>query len=205
MIRKVFISISFILATIVISAIIMTATTFTQLGIGALLYLPLAYLTFELFPRKPKQQQQYISTTQPVAVAATLTEEQGESIDIDRRAFLKLIGVAGLSFFLMSLFSKKAETLLLGKVAQSETTGLENAEGTKINPSERQPMDGFQISEVDDDVVSYYGFMNKDGQWIIMRDDTENSSFRYAKGDSDFPGNWSKRTQIVYDYFSNIF
>ncbi|MCS7092122.1 MAG: hypothetical protein NZM26_02115, partial [Patescibacteria group bacterium] len=77
--------------------------------------------------------------------------------------------------------------------------------GRTIDPAEKQPMDGFRISEIDDGTITYYGYTNKDGAWIIIREDTENNSFRYIKGDSNFKENWDKRAWLDYDYYYNVF
>src|SRR4029078_12030438 len=99
----------------------------------------------------------------------------------DKRAFLKLIGVAGVSVFLFSIFSKRGQIPFFGKMAGSDTVSLKDSKGKTIDPAQSQPLVCFQISEIDDGVVAYYGFINKSGAWFIMREDTESSSFRYAK------------------------
>ena len=117
-----------------------------------------------------------------------------EVADIDKRAFLKLIGATGISFFLFSLLGRRVEVPFFGRAVESGT-----------NPVEGQPTDGYKISEIDDNTITYYGFTNKDGAWLIMREDTEASSFRYVKGDLEFSGNWSNRENLKYDYFHEVF
>ncbi len=67
------------------------------------------------------------------------------------------------------------------------------------------PTDGYTISEIDDGIIAYYGFMGQKGAWFIMRQDANDGSFRYAKGDIDFPINWEDRTNLTYDYYANVF
>ena len=138
-------------------------------------------------------------------VEAAKRESVGIS-DIDKRAFLKLIGGTGLAFFLYSIFNKKAEGLFPGMApAAPGLTLLKDTAGNKIDPAQSHPMDGYRISEIDESDISYFGYTNKDGAWFIMKGDTDTGSFRYARGDSNFPGNWTNRENLKYDYFSNIF
>jgi len=150
-----------------------------------------------------------VITVQPtekveVETAKSIREEVGIA-DIDKRAFLKLIGGVGISLFLFSIFNKKAEGLLFKSLPASGTTSLLDTDGNKINPAERQPMDGYKISEIDDNEITFYGFTDKNGAWLIMREDTDTGSFRYVKGASNFPGNWTNRENLAYDYFHNVF
>lgn len=196
--------ITFIAAGIAIAVTFLTSTTYIQLVIATLLYPPLAYFAFALFPRKNRT----ITASTPIVDAQQVSEPvRGtvDIVDIDKRAFLKLIGAAGLSFFLFSLFSRRAESLFLGRAADSGVTLLKNPEGKEIYPAEQQPTDGYQISEIDDDIIAYYGFTNKEGQWIIMKQDANDNSFRYVKGSDGFPNNWGNRKNLTYEYFYNIF
>lgn len=132
-------------------------------------------------------------------------EKQYGIADSDKRAFLKLIGFAGVSFFLYSIFSRRSGVPLLNGDAGPKVTGPEDTAGKKIHPAETHPTDGYRIAEIDDDAISYYGFTNKDGGWIIMREDTDTTSFRYTKGDTGFPDSWSNRERLKYDYYYNVF
>lgn len=220
--RKLLTFSSFVIASMAVMAVFITATTFAQLVFAAVLYPVLVYFAFRAFPRKarshPPEKPAAVETEsnlqipsqedEPVEkVEIVKTENLGIS-DIDKRVFLKLIGAAGLSLFLFSIFNKKVESALFKSLPPSETTGqvsLGDIGGNKINPAQSQPMDGYRISEIDDNVITYYGFINKDKAWVVMRQDTDTGSFRYSKGDSNFPGNWAKREKLKYDYFSDIF
>lgn len=210
--KKIISYIALLVATILVFLVFATAQNYTQVAFGVAIYPILAYMTLKVFPRRKVS---VVQKTRPAQSAAIEDEpsdrdEETDIVDFDKRAFLKLIGAAGISFFLFSLLSKKAEIPFFGKMAGATNgptgvTSLQDTSGNKINPAERQPMDGYQISEIDDNVVTYFGFINKEGAWLIMREDTETNSFRYARGDSDFPGSWNNRERITYDYFHNVF
>ncbi|KKS77883.1 MAG: hypothetical protein UV74_C0002G0011 [Candidatus Woesebacteria bacterium GW2011_GWB1_43_14] len=192
--RKILTYYIFMIASLVVIAMFVTATTYAQLAIGILLFPLLVYYYFKVLPRK--------TAIQPAVVELPRKVDE-DILDIDKRAFLKLVGAAGLSLFLSSIFIKKAEAAFFG--SDPGQVSLQDASGNKINPAERQPTDGYRISEIDDSVVAYYGFTNKDGAWFIMKEDTEAGSFRYAKGDSNLASVWDKRKNLKYDYYNNVF
>ncbi len=144
--------------------------------------------------------------------AEALKRDNISIIDIDKRAFLKLIGGVGLSLFLLSIFNKRIEGLFSKSLPASGNTTLEatgglpaGRQGNEIDQAPSQPTGGYKISEIDDNVITFYGFINKDGAWYIMREDTDTGSFRYTKGDFNFPGSWTRRQNLKYDYTCNVF
>src|SRR3989344_3657104 len=195
--HKILAYMSFIIASLVVVLAFITSTTYVQLVIACLFYPPLTFFAFKLFPRKPQKEEtkKVVVAMEPVTVTK---RETVDVVDIDKRAFLKLIGAAGLSLFLFSIFSKRAEALFFGRAG---VTTLEDPDGNKIYPAERQPTDGYQISEVDDEYVAYYGFINKTGGWYIMKEDPDIGSIRYAKGSANFTSSWTNREQITFDYY----
>lgn len=202
---------TFTLASIIVALLFVTSKSYPQLGLAVVLYPALAFLALKIFPRKAKHHEVTVSVSplpevkeETIAHIVKPIEPDTTVKDIDKRAFLKLIGVAGVSVFLFSIFSKRGQLPFFGKMNGSDAVNLKNSKGKTIDPAQAQPLDGFQISEIDDGVVSYYGFINNTGAWFIMREDTETSSFRYAKGDSSFPNSWTSRTRIKYDYFYNL-
>lgn len=205
--KKIIAYIIFAISCVVIVVAFVTATTYYQLVAATLLYPLVAYFWITLFPRKTRKINAPIQTTAPASevVASTIESSNSDIADLDKRDFLKLIGAAGFSFFLFSLFTRKAEPLFYGKGSGLDSTSLLDSDGKKINPAEKKPFDGFQICEIDDNAIAYYGFTNKEGEWVIMREDTDTASFRYAKGASDFPSNWQNRENISYDYFHNLY
>lgn len=127
-------------------------------------------------------------------------------VDIDRRRFLKILGGTGVSIFLMSLLNpKQAGAAFFGSVPGPGTISIKDASGVKINPAEKQPTDGYKISQIDDtNYPYYYGYINSTGAWYIMSEDV-NSNYRYAKGDSNFAVSWAVRATLTYGYFDSIF
>jgi len=195
----------FILSAAMVVLAFITAKTYTQLAIAVLVYPLLAYFALKLFPRNGQSTPSItigIPASQPVK-AVVPEHPQVEVADIDKRTFLKLVGAAGLSFFIFSLLGKRVEGLLFGNALQTQTAG-----GGLIpsdQPASPQPFEGYKITEIEDGSISYYGFTNKEGAWLIMKEDTQASSFRYVRGNTNFTVNWESRENLNYDYYYNLF
>jgi hypothetical protein len=207
--------ITFIFACAVVAILFVTSKSYTQLALAVTLYPAIAYLALQIFPRRGSSNEEiYIPEVKEVPEIETVNtinsvedavfEKQTTVNDVDKRAFLKLIGVAGVSVFLFSILSKRGQLPFFGKATDADSVALKDIEGNTITPSQSQPFDGYQIAEIDDGAISYYGFTNKNGAWYIMREDTEESTFRYVKGDNGFPKGWTSREQLNYDYFYNL-
>jgi|SRR6185436_826919 len=72
----------------------------------------------------------------------------------------------------------------------------------------QNPLDKYKIANKDDDgTPNYYGFTDKDGNWYILKETISAGAdtYRYIKGSSDFPTNWTGRAGLSYDYFENVF
>jgi len=214
--RKALTYTSFASASILIILAFLTAKTYTQLGVAVVTYPLITYFAYKLFvdngrraPAIAIQLPPLKQTKRPerIEVEEAKAEREGVGIaDIDKRAFLKIIGAAGISFFIFSLLGRRVETLLFDRALNSGITGpLGEPASSGTSASTPSPMEGYKISEIDDNAITYYGFTNNDGGWLIMREDTESNSFRYAKGISNFPMNWSNRANLDYDYFYNLF
>lgn len=192
------------LASVGVIAVFITATSYLQLAIASVLYIPLAFFVFRyLIPHLPRK----VDVKTPIVATRPIggpDSKELEIVDIDKRAFLKIIGAAGLSFFIFSLFTRKIEALLPGNLGPPVSLP-QNTNNTQTSPAGNQPTDNYKISEVDNGIVSYYGFVSQDSGWYIMKEDDNEGSFRYAKGKSNFPDNWANRTQLKYDYYSNVF
>mgnify|MGYP001575989231 CR=1 FL=1 len=202
----------FIIALILVGAVFITATTYSQLGIAIVLYPILAFFAYKLFLSGKSIPTIKIKTDLhniPALVHAMAKEQvktQTDNIgigDINKRAFLKLIGATGLSFFLISIFGQRIQSLLFGRGAVSQNPA--STANTLNNPAAASPTEGYNISEVDDSTISYFGFINEDGLWFIMKGDANTGSFRYVRGKSNFPANWKNRQNLEYDYFSQVF
>lgn len=211
LIRKILIYCSFITGSLIVIMTFMTSKTYAQLAVAIFLFPLPVYFAFKAFPRKTLRYSSKKPVTQiqqPVKLAEKAETAKRENLniaDIDKRAFLKLLGTAGISLFLFSIFNKKVDSLFPKNLPESGKVSLEDTESAKTELSQHQPTDGYKISEIDDNVIAYHGFVNKDGAWFIMKQDTNTGSFRYTKGDSDFPGSWINRENLKYDYFNNVF
>ena len=215
--RKIIFYISLILISLIVVATFLTATNYIQLAIAVLLYPPLAFTIFKYSTNGNLNKLSSKKALHSPSKKSPLKEEQAELTeekespqstigiaDIDKRAFLKLIGATSLSFFLFSIFGRKTENLIFGQ-SPPGATSLEDATGNKVNPAQKLPTDGYQVTEIEEDSDTFVGFTNKNGQWFIMKEDSQAGSFRYTKGDSNFPKHWSNRENLKYDYFYNVF
>lgn len=151
----------------------------------------------------PKKKKKLVNKEEEVE-ELSLEPDRVTNLDIDKRAFIKLIGSAGLSVFLLSIFTKNAQAAFFGSVPGPGTVALKDTTGAQIDPAKHHPTDGYKISQLDDSVPAYYGFTEKGGAWFIMREDAS-GNYRYAKGASSFSTNWTNRASLTYDYFENVF
>ena len=194
----------FAISSLLMVVIFVTAKTYTQLIIAVVLYPLLAYFALKVLPRKTPNAPAVTIQIPPRSVDKTRQAESPkvEVADIEKRTFLKLVGAAGVSFLFFSLLGRRLETLLFSSSLQP---GIGIPQSSPDSQAGVSPTEGYKISEIEDNVVSYYGFTNKDGAWLVMREDTETSSFRYAKGDSNFSNNWKNREKLKYDYFYKLY
>lgn len=211
----------FIVVTIMTISGLVGAKSIPQL-ISSVIFIPLTgYFVLQVLPKKrrainiPAIIPEPKKGKQPKKKA--INEESGPAtklprIDVDKRQFLKLIGSAGLSVFLFSIFAKKTEAAFFGSVPGPGTLAIKDSTGTVIDPAQKQPTDGYRINQMDetsDPPNTYFGYINKNGAWFIMRDDGS-GNYRYTKGASSFTNattGWPKRAtgDLTYDYFDVIF
>lgn len=204
--------IGFAISSILIVLAFITAKTYTQLVIAVILYPLLAYFALKLFPRSQNETPAIaypvptIAPYQPPNTYQTnINNDKVEIVDIDKRTFLKLLGTAGISFFVFSILGRRSEDFIFNnQFTNSLPQNNLFQNGKEIQP-DTLTAEGYRISEIDDDIVSYYGFTNKTGYWLIMREDSQNNSFRYAKGEDNFSKNWERRQMLKYDYYYNLF
>lgn len=210
--KRLLIYYNFVIVSLITIAGFLGAKSFAQLITAVFFYPLVMYFTFIVFPQRKKAV--VLPQVRPTEVVPhakeTAKTERGkvipEGFDIDRRMFLKIISSAGISLFVLSLFTKKAQAAFFGSVPGPGTVFVKDTTGTRIDPAVKQPTDGYRISGIDDDSESsYYGFINKDGEWFIMRETSSSGDYRYVRGSSNFPTNWSNRTSLSYDYFHNVF
>ena len=205
---------SFILASLIIIWVFITSTSYTQLSVAVLLYPLLTFFVYKVFKgnswrigrNHPKKHAAVIKPR--VITEKKIAEAKEKNIvvaDIDKRAFLKIVGASGAFFFLLSIFGRRAESLFLGQGLVQTRDSIGNRPVNEPNTAKASPTEGYNISEIDDDLISYYGFINKQGGWFIMKGDTNTGSFRYTKGGSDLPNNWKNRKNLKYDYLDKVF
>lgn len=195
MIKKLITYYCFIVVTATVLLGFLNASSYPQL-LSAVMFFPLAaYFWFTVVPKKSKALALPEIPSEKLSTAKLIKEESsGKKIDIDRRAFLKLISSAGVSIFLLSILTKKAHGAFFGSVPGPGTISLKDSSGNVIDPAIKGPTDGYKISRLDDSAPAYYGFTNKDGAWFIMKEAAD-GSYTYAVGSSDFSGNWAVHDQ----------
>lgn len=200
---------SFILVSIMTIAGFFGARNIAQL-VSAALFLPLViYFIREVLPKNRRAVPISVPTGKPAPVKLKKIPHEPEEapprkLDLDRRKFLRLLSTAGVSLFIFSLFTKKAEAAFFGSVPGPGTVALKDTLGVPVDPASKHPTDGYKISEVDDASPAYYGFVEKTGKWFIMKEDT-GGAYRYVKGDSGFSTNWTNRASLTYGYYDAIF
>jgi len=179
------------------------------------IYLPLIFYfgTRMLHMIKPsskkvtvKKKSSALQTTVSNDQTVIIPEEMPMGVaDGDKRLFLKLIGSTGVSLLLMALFTKKAQAAFFGSVPGPGVVAIKDSAGNKIDPAEKNPTDGYEITDIDDSSSpAYYGFVKKTGAWYIMEEDST-GSYRYYKGSSNYSVSWTGRALLSYDYFNSVF
>jgi len=51
----------------------------------------------------------------------------------------------------------------------------------------------------------YYCYVDQDGRWLILRQDTAGGTFKYAKGKSGVDASWAIRASLTYVIWSELF
>ena len=216
---KIIIIYSFIVCLILTVVGIISAKNTSQL-LSSFIFLPLIFFFgIKLLQSRGKSSSKIIKrkpatavNNAPVVVVQESAVEQVTEPEVitgvpdnNKRLFLKLIGSAGFSLLLMALFTKKAQASFFGSAPTGPgTVSIKDIAGNKIDPAEKKPTDGYEITNIDDaGTPAYYGFMKKTGEWYIMQNSS--NAFRYAKGNSDFVINWGVRGTLTYDYFNTVF
>jgi len=198
---------SFATASIADASIFLSTTNYIQLAVAVILYLSLVIFALKIFPRRRRSP--VVQTVQKEVISHHSEPEQEnrggvEILDIDKRAFLKIIGATGLSFFISSIITKRFGTFL-GRADESGTTMVQDSSGNLISPAKHHPTDNYIISNVDYGINTYYGFIDQGDGWFIMKEDINNGTYRYIKGNSNFDNNWNSRENLKYDYFNRVF
>jgi len=205
-------------------------------SLAAFIYLPLVFFFFKELVRRTSKRSadpEYArgTTSQPAkqesklpaypitkeqirgSLAKATVPERGRVMDADRRIFLKLIGSAGLSLFMLALFTKKAQAAFFGSVPGPGVVALKDTAGNKIDPALHHPTAGYKISRLDDTssaTYAYFGFVNKTGAWYLQREQltgADAGQYLFSAASSDFATAWTNRVSPTpaYNTFDNIF
>jgi hypothetical protein len=190
----------FVVTTAVVSIGFLSSKNFPQL-VTSLIFSPMAiYFLLLVLPHRKVALPLIKNKPDAKAVLATATK-----LDVNRRDFLKLLGSAGIMAVIFGLFGRRSTGIpFLSNTGGSQSVSLMNASGNVVNPAENSPTGGYNIAQIDDSTPAYFGFVNKDGAWFIMREG-EDDAFRYIKGDNNFSASWEKRAKLDYSYFDKVF
>lgn len=194
---------SFIVTSFMTISGILNATNVAELFASFLFSFVSYYFFLLMMPKKRSA----ILRVEPVIdiIPEKIKTIKNPDYDPERRKFLKLIGAAGGSLFLMTIFTQKAEAAFFGSMPGPGTVAVKNTSGVAIDPAEKKPTDGYNITEIDDTGLdTYYGYVNKEGAWFIQKE-SSSGAYRYTKGSSDFSTNWTNKASLTYDYFNVVF
>lgn len=88
------------------------------------------------------------------------------------------------------------------QVLKSDSSGV-----LSVNASiSEDPLVLYKASDIDIAAdTKYYGFIDKDGNWYIIKEVTTAGTFRFVKGSSGYTTAWTARASQSYDYFYTIF
>lgn len=203
--KKLIIFYSFIISSFLTLTAILNARNFIEVITAFVFSLVSYYFFMLLLPRKIKDIHPIVYKKNDAIEELPIKIESGPKYDFDRRKFLKLIGAAGGSLFLMAIFTKGAEASFFGSMPGPGAMKVKNASGLLIDPAEKKPTDGYNITEIDDTGDdTYYGYVDKDGKWYILKE-LSTGAYRYTKGSSGFSTNWTLRNSLSYGYFNDVF
>ena len=79
-----------------------------------------------------------------------------------------------------------------------------NSDGSIVNTP---AIEGYVAYNVDNSSPSYYGFIDQDGNWYIMRATTSGNitTYEFVKGSSDYSTNWTNRASLTYQAYNAVF
>jgi len=205
--KKIVVLYSFVITSFMAISGILNATSLPEVASAVMLFTPLAfYFTVLMLPKKHHS----VPVIEPIVdiIPNELKKIKNTDYDPERRKFLKLIGAAGGSLFMLAMFTKKAEAAFFGSMPGPGTVSIKNTSGTQIDPAEKKPTDGYNITEIDDSAADiYYGFVNKEGAWYIQKE-LSTGAYRYTTGASDFTNvttGWPNKANLSYGYFNEKF
>ncbi len=69
----------------------------------------------------------------------------------------------------------------------------------------QDPVAKFHLSDIARGDPEYWGYLDKDGNWYIMKDGRSAGTRRFARGTSDYSANFTNRANLTYSYFNEVF
>jgi len=137
--KKLLIYYCLLAVALVVIAGFISARSFTEIASAILFYPMVIYFVSQSIPPKKKT---IIHSKDISPVELKLEGEEKIYIsDSNKRAFIKLIGSAGLSLFLFALFTKKAQAAFFGSGGGPGIVALKDTTGTTIDPAKHHPTD----------------------------------------------------------------
>jgi len=203
--NKLIVYIGLIVSSLVMIGMFVTAASYLQLTVAVVSYPLFIYFFFNLLPHRAPDRISRTAYQKALALPhkpVSIPKGNKCIADIDKRDFLKLIGTAGISFFLFSIFSRKKQVPFIGRLTGERAPVTPSPGGDRNGLG---PTDDYQITEIDEGAIAYYGFTDAEGAWFIMKEDSDTGSFRYSQGDKGFSKNWTNRDDLKYDYFYKTF
>jgi hypothetical protein len=181
-------------------------------GLLVIMLLPLPIYLGKILKTKIKEGKNNKKIVEEKISEKEEAEIDGKIIDYSKRNFLKFLAGSGVASLVMFLFSKKnAHAAFFGSVPGPGTVALKNSSGDKIDPAVNSPTDGYGICDISSGTINYYGYINKDGSWYILKEDTENNNFSYASNLNNgsvsvYSSAWSaKDSTLVFGSFNQAF
>lgn len=79
---------------------------------------------------------------------------------------------------------------------------IRNSDNEVIDTFSR-PLDQYEIANREEGTTSYYGYVDKDGNWYIMKSTATVDTF--VKGITAYTTNWTGRAGLTYQRFDLVF
>lgn len=75
------------------------------------------------------------------------------------------------------------------------------------NVASQSLIEGYEIANRDENIgaVSYYGYIDADGNWYIQRENDATGDSDFVAGTSAYSTNWTGRTGLSYAKFDAVF
>ena len=75
-------------------------------------------------------------------------------------------------------------------------------------PNYDNPLDKYHISDYktdsSDSNITYWGYIDKEGNWYIQRQNMTTGEYRYTQGTKDYIAEYGRRESLTYAYFNEL-